>query len=105
MRDIRGKDVYDLARALRQRLDAESEIFSSNDGFRLHGMNGRLIHRLLASQRTTKGFGTAVFERSCIVWVPETRSGTRFEPSRSVDARVMRGWARRSCVLMVGLAV
>jgi hypothetical protein len=48
MRDIRGKSAPELAALLRQRLDAESETFASNDRFRLHGMNGRQIHRLLA---------------------------------------------------------
>src|SRR3954465_7363684 len=49
MRDIRGKDPDDLAAVLRQRLDDETEpTFSTNNVFRLHGMNGRQIHRLLA---------------------------------------------------------
>jgi Protein of unknown function (DUF1524)/Protein of unknown function DUF262 len=48
MRDIRGKDAAELVTILRQKLDAETETFSSNDRFRLHGMNGRQIHRLLA---------------------------------------------------------
>jgi len=48
MRDVRGKDAEELTAALRQRLDAETETFASNDRFRLHGMNGRQIHRLLA---------------------------------------------------------
>jgi hypothetical protein len=48
MRDIRGKSIDELADLLRQRLDAESESFLSNGSFRLHGMNGRQIHRLLA---------------------------------------------------------
>jgi hypothetical protein len=48
MRDIRGKDTDELAVLLRQRLDAETETFLSNEVFRLHGMNGRQIHRLLA---------------------------------------------------------
>ncbi len=48
MRDIRGKSAADLATLLRERLDAETETFASNDSFRLHGMNGRQIHRLLA---------------------------------------------------------
>jgi hypothetical protein len=48
MRDIRAMNVADLAITLRQKLDAESETFSSNDRFRLHGMNGRQIHRVLA---------------------------------------------------------
>ncbi|MCA1694287.1 MAG: DUF262 domain-containing protein, partial [Actinobacteria bacterium] len=48
MRDIRGKGV-DLAAVLRERLDDDTEpTFSSNNVFRLHGMNGRQIHRLLA---------------------------------------------------------
>ncbi|MGI8402020.1 MAG: DUF262 domain-containing protein [Gemmatimonadaceae bacterium] len=48
MRDIRGKSATELAGVLRERLDAEGETFAGNDRFRLHGMNGRQIHRLLA---------------------------------------------------------
>jgi hypothetical protein len=48
MRDIRGKSTEELASHLRQRLDADSETFLTNPSFRLHGMNGRQIHRLLA---------------------------------------------------------
>ncbi|MBK8688710.1 MAG: DUF262 domain-containing protein [Betaproteobacteria bacterium] len=48
MRDIRGKGAEELSAALRHRLDAETETFASNERFRLHGMNGRQIHRLLA---------------------------------------------------------
>ncbi len=48
MRDIRGKGTSELVGLLGQRLDSETETFLSNDHFRLHGMNGRLIHRLLA---------------------------------------------------------
>lgn len=48
MRDIRGRSAPELAALLRERLDAETETFASNDRFRLHGMNGRQIHRLLA---------------------------------------------------------
>ncbi len=48
MRDIRDKNAAELAGLLRERLDAETETFASNDRFRLHGMNGRQIHRLLA---------------------------------------------------------
>ena len=48
MRDIRGKSATELADLLRSRLDAEGETFAGNDRFRLHGMNGRQIHRLLA---------------------------------------------------------
>lgn len=48
MRDIRGKSAPELAAQLHARLDAETETFAGNDRFRLHGMNGRQIHRLLA---------------------------------------------------------
>ena len=43
MRDIRDKNAAELAGLLRERLDAETETFASNDRFRLHGMNGRQI--------------------------------------------------------------
>ena len=48
MRDIRGKDASTLATVLQERLAAETETFVTNDRFRLHGTNGRQIHRLLA---------------------------------------------------------
>jgi hypothetical protein len=48
MRDIRGRSASDLAATLRERLAAESETFDTGEHFRLHGMNGRQIHRLLA---------------------------------------------------------
>ena len=48
MRDIRGKHATELATLLKERLEADSETFASNDRFRLHGMNGRQIRRLLA---------------------------------------------------------
>ena len=48
MREIRGMAVEELAQRLLERLDAETETFLSNGSFRLHGMNGRQIHRLLA---------------------------------------------------------
>jgi hypothetical protein len=48
MRDLRGKSAPELATLLRERLDQETEGFASNDRFRLHGMNGRQIHRLRA---------------------------------------------------------
>jgi hypothetical protein len=48
MKDIRGKTVDELADVLRQRLDAETETFATNDHFWLHGMNGTQIHRVLA---------------------------------------------------------
>jgi hypothetical protein len=45
---IRGKSVTELAEILTERLTGEEETFASNGRFRLHGMNGRQIHRLLA---------------------------------------------------------
>jgi hypothetical protein len=48
MRDIRDKTAAELAIMLRERLDGEAETFASNESFRLHGMNGRQIHLLLA---------------------------------------------------------
>lgn len=48
MRDIRGKTASELATVLTERLAAEEETFASNDRFRLHGTNGKQIHRLLA---------------------------------------------------------
>ena len=48
MKEIRGKSAPEIAEALSNRLEAETETFVSNDRFNLHGMNGRQIHRLLA---------------------------------------------------------
>ena len=48
MRDIRGKNAPALVEMLGERLAAESETFVTNDRFRLHGTNGRQVHRLLA---------------------------------------------------------
>jgi len=48
MREIRGKSASEIADLLTQRLAVDSDIFTSNDRFRLHGMNRRQIHRLLA---------------------------------------------------------
>jgi len=48
MRDIRGKSSQELVTILRARLNDEAETLASNDRFRLHGMNGRHIRRLLA---------------------------------------------------------
>jgi hypothetical protein len=48
MRDVRGKSPAELVTLMRERLDTEAETFASNDRFRLHGTNGRQIHRLLA---------------------------------------------------------
>lgn len=47
IKEIRGLSSGDVATALAKRLADDSEIFSSNDRFRLHGMNRRQIHRLL----------------------------------------------------------
>ena len=48
MKEIRGLSASKLADVLTKRLGDEEETFSSNDRFRLHGMNRRQIHRLLA---------------------------------------------------------
>ena len=45
---IRGNSSAEPADFLVQRLHDEEETFVGNDRFRLHGMNGRQIHRLLA---------------------------------------------------------
>lgn len=45
---IRGKSPTEIAQILTDRLDAEEETFAGNTRFRLHGMNGKQIHRLLA---------------------------------------------------------
>ena len=46
--NIRGKSAAELAKILTERLEAEELTFASNERFRLHGQNGRQIHRLLA---------------------------------------------------------
>jgi hypothetical protein len=48
MREIRGKSAAEVVDVFSARLAAETETFSSNDRFRLHGTNGRQIYRLLA---------------------------------------------------------
>jgi len=48
IRDIRGKSAEEVATVLWQRLADDQETFAKNDRFALHGMNGRVIHRLLA---------------------------------------------------------
>jgi len=48
IREIRGLGLDALVKGLQQRLADEEETFASNDRFRLHGMNGRQIHLLLA---------------------------------------------------------
>ena len=48
IRDIRGKSIPELATILRDKLAAEEVDFATNERFRLHGQNGRQIHRLLA---------------------------------------------------------
>lgn len=49
MRDVRGRSAPELAAMLKDRLDPETAPdFAANAAFRLHGMNGRQIHRLLA---------------------------------------------------------
>jgi hypothetical protein len=48
MKEIRGLSTPAIAELLTKKLTDEEESFSSNDRFRLHGMNRRQIHRLLA---------------------------------------------------------
>lgn len=48
IRDIRGKSAAEVATLLTQRLAEDQETFSKNERFALHGMNGRVIHRLFA---------------------------------------------------------
>lgn len=48
IRDIRGKSATETAQLLTQRLTEDQETFARNERFALHGMNGRVIHRLLA---------------------------------------------------------
>ncbi|MBP8945223.1 MAG: DUF262 domain-containing protein [Paludibacteraceae bacterium] len=48
IREIRGKNTRELADLLFDRLNGDVETFKSNEKFYLHGMNGRLIHLLLA---------------------------------------------------------
>jgi len=48
MRDIRGKSTDELVSLLGSWLEREPDTFASNDRFRLHGTNGRQIHRLLS---------------------------------------------------------
>ena len=45
---IRRKPASELVDILSQRLSSDAETFATNSGFRLHGMNGRQIHRMLA---------------------------------------------------------
>ncbi len=48
MRDIRGKSLDDLVELLSNRLSSDEEHFETNGSFRLHGTNGRALHRILA---------------------------------------------------------
>ena len=48
MREIRWNSASEVREILSKRLATEGETFGSNDRFRLHGTNGRQIHRLLA---------------------------------------------------------
>lgn len=48
MRDIRGKSAAELSVALTERLTTDQENFAANERFRLHGNNGKQVHRLLA---------------------------------------------------------
>jgi uncharacterized protein with ParB-like and HNH nuclease domain len=48
MRDIQGKSPVELVAILRQKLDAETEVFASNDRLRLHQQNYNAIKQFLA---------------------------------------------------------
>jgi len=48
MKDARRQSPKDLTEVLTERLASETETFSRNDAFRLHGMNRWGIHHLLA---------------------------------------------------------
>ena len=48
LKDVRDKATAELAAMLVERLEDTEEQFSGNDRFALHGMNRKLIHRLLA---------------------------------------------------------
>lgn len=48
MRDIRRKSATEVGEILAKRLAEEAEDFPSNAHFRLHGMNGRQVHQILA---------------------------------------------------------
>jgi len=47
MKEIRGKSIDALVEVLQAKL-VEEPTFSTNQSFRLHGMNGRTLHRILA---------------------------------------------------------
>lgn len=48
VKEIRDKSATEAAELVTKRLAADTETFQTQDRFRLHGMNRRLIHRLLA---------------------------------------------------------
>lgn len=48
MKEIRGKGALEVAEVLTNRLESDSETFSTNDNFYLTGTNGRKIHHILA---------------------------------------------------------
>ena len=48
LNEIRGKSANEIGELLKNRLSSDTETFATQDRFRLHGMNRRLIHRLLA---------------------------------------------------------
>jgi hypothetical protein len=78
MRDIRGKSASDLAKFLLERLEADQESFANNDRLRLHGTNGRQIHRLLA--RITDYVETKAGQASrCVEYMQRGRKGYEVE--------------------------
>ena len=48
MKEIRGAHAGELVQSLTGRLKGDDETFATNERFRLHGTNGRQVHRILA---------------------------------------------------------
>jgi hypothetical protein len=48
MKEIRDRDIHDLRAILSRRLEEETEVFATNNDYRLHGSNGGQVHRFLA---------------------------------------------------------
>jgi len=48
MRETRGKPLRDLVQTLQARLEQENDTFVTNDRLRMHVLNGRAIHQILA---------------------------------------------------------
>lgn len=77
MRDIRGKNVDELADMLKSRLDEETERFITNDRFSLHQMNGPYVKWLLA--RMTDYVQIESGDSSDIKKYMNTEKGVKYE--------------------------